>query len=156
MSDHRPAPGWVLFSVIFSTFVSGSTICMHLGLHMDRYRSVQGWGLLCGKPSKCHLAASSMEISLFWLCSFRAASVCNHIEMLYFRAATRGQNIPRHPVQAGLPHSRLEPCRTTGKQQQQQQLNFSPFNLAAARCACSGMLLQKSPEHQVLSVFSCP
>lgn len=44
-----------------------------------------------------------MEISLFWLCSFGAASLCGHVEMLYFRAATRWQNTPRHPLQAGLP-----------------------------------------------------
>lgn len=75
---------------------------MYLGLHVGRYRSVQGFSLLCCKPSECHFAASSTEISLFWLCSFWAASVCDHVEMLFFRATTRWQNTPWHHLQAGL------------------------------------------------------
>lgn len=121
---------------------------MHLGLHMDTYQSIQGRGLLCCKPYKCHFAASSMEISLFLLCSFRAETVCDHIEMLYLELPRDGKILLGIPSKLVCLHRRLEACGTTGKQQQQQQLNFSHFNLAAARSACSGMLQQKSPEAQ--------
>lgn len=59
--------------------------------------------VLCCTPSECHFAASSTEISLFWLCSFWAAGVCDHVDMLFFRATTRWQNTPWHHLQTGLP-----------------------------------------------------
>lgn len=96
-----------------------------------------------------------MEISLFWLYSVWAVSLCDHIEMLYFRAATRWQNTPRHPFQAGL----LAPqAGAVQDYEEAAAATAAAFlsSLPAAWCACSGMLLQKSLKDQDLSIFSCP